>query len=126
MSMMMSGMIKRSKRTLNNINRLYLEKGLQKMLWRYMQFDPERYPTQDTKFHIAASLGIMAREFEQSQFINLLSVTPPDSPMFALMIKGIFDNSSLSNKEELVAIANKMVQMKLNPQPDPIQQQSIQ
>jgi len=125
MSMMMSGMIKRSKRALANINRLYLDKGLQKMLWRYMQFDPERYPVSDYKFKIKTSLGIMAREFEQTQFINLLSVTPPDSPMFSLMVKGIFDNSSLSNKEELVAIADQMLQSQMNPEPDPMQQEAM-
>jgi len=119
MSMMLSGMIKRSKRTMANINRLYLERGLKKMLWRYMQFRPDRYPVSDYTFKVKSSLGIMAREVEQTQFVNLLSVTPPNSPMFTLMVKGIFDNSSLANKEELMAIADQLLQSQMNPQQDP-------
>lgn len=48
-------------------------------------------------------MGIMAREYEQGQLTQLLSIVPPDSPVFHTLIEGIFENSSLTNKSELLA-----------------------
>lgn len=103
MSMMLSASIKRQKRNLQNFQRNFLEKFLEKALWRFIQFDPKHYPVADTKFKALGTLGIMAREYEQQQFIQLLSVTPPDSPLFPVIVKGIIDNSSVQNRADMVS-----------------------
>jgi hypothetical protein len=87
---------------------------------RYMQYDPERYPSQDFDFVPASTLGMIAREYEQQQFIGLLQTLGPDSPVLPLVLKGIVKGSSLSNKEEL---AEQLEQLS---QPNPEQQQMAQ
>jgi len=117
MSMALSSAIKRSKRTLANIERSIIKPFLYKAAWRFMQFDEENFPVRDINFITHSSLGITARELEQQQLIQLLQTVPPESPAFMVMLKAIYDNSSLSNKEELVTVIEQMMQ------PDPQAQQ---
>lgn len=120
MSMAMAGIIKKYKRTLTNFQEDFLIPLIKKAAFRYMQFDPERYPSKDYKFMPTATLGIMAREHEQQQFIALLQTLGPNTPVLPLILKGIISNSSLSNKAELGAALDKMSQ------PDPQQAQMQQ
>ena len=110
MSMAMAGIIKKYKRTLSNFQEDFLIPFINKAAWRYMQFDPERYPSADVKFIPTATLGILAREFEQQQFIALLQTLGPDTPVLPLILKGILGNSSLSNRMELIAALDQMSQ----------------
>lgn len=119
MSMVVGSMIKRSRRTLANIERELIIPMVNKSLWRYMQFDPERYPMKDYKFRVRATTGIMAREFEQGQMISLLSNVPQESPAFWMLIKGIFENSSIDSREYMVKFADSMLKQAENPQPPP-------
>ena len=120
LSMAMAGIIKKYKRTLTNFQEDFLIPLIRKAAFRYMQFDPERYPSKDFKFMPTATLGIMAREHEQQQFIALLQTLGPNTPVLPLILKGIISNSSLSNKVELGAALDKMSQ------PDPQQAQMQQ
>lgn len=122
MSMAMAGIIKKYKRTLSNFQEDFLIPFINKAAWRYMQFDPERYPSVDVKFIPTATLGILAREFEQQQFIALLQTLGPDTPVLPLILKGIVQNSSLSNRMELIATLDQMSQ----PNPEQQQQQQMQ
>lgn len=119
MSMIASGAIKRSKRTMQNIERNFLIPIIDKFAWRYMQFDPNRYPASDTKFMARSTMGIMAREFEQQQLTNLLQAVPPESPAHWILLKGIIDNSSMDNKEEMMQVMDQLLQQSLHPQPPP-------
>jgi hypothetical protein len=122
MSMAMAGIIKKYKRTLSNFQEDFLIPFINKAAWRYMQFDPERYPSADVKFIPTATLGILAREFEQQQFIALLQTLGPDTPVLPLILKGIVQNSSLSNRAELIATLDQMSQ----PNPEQQAQQQMQ
>lgn len=108
MSMIQGGFIKRSKRAMRNVEVKFLDKIIQKALWRYMQFDGERYP-QDYKFVVNSTMGIMAREFEQATLTQMLQVIPPESPIFPAVIKGIIENSASANKSELMASLKAMM-----------------
>ena len=108
MSMAMAGIIKKYKRTLTNFQEDFLIPFINKAAWRYMQFDTERYPSVDVKFMPTATLGILAREFEQQQFIALLQTLGPDTPVLPLILKGILQNSSLTNRQELIATLEQM------------------
>src|SRR6056297_154873 len=123
-SMAMSSAIKRSKRTLGNIERSVIKPFLYKATWRFMQYDEENFPVRDINFITHSSLGITARELEQHQLIQLLQTVPPESPAFMVMLKAIYDNSSLSNKEELVTVIEQMMQP--NPQAQQMQQMQQQ
>ena len=117
MSMAMAGIIKKYKRTLSNFQEDFMIPLINKAAYRYMQFDPERYPSVDMKFMPTATLGILAREFEQQQMIALLQTLGPNTPVLPLILKGILQNSSLSNRAELIAALDQMSQ------PDPQAQQ---
>jgi hypothetical protein len=124
MSMAMAGIIKKYKRTLSNFQEDFLIPFINKAAWRYMQFDPERYPSADVKFIPTATLGILAREFEQQQFIALLQTLGPNTPVLPLILKGILGNSSLSNRMELIAALEQMSQP--NPEAQQLQQMQQQ
>jgi hypothetical protein len=120
MSMAVATIIKKYKRTLVNFQEDFLIPFIQKAAFRYMQFDPERYPSVDMKFIPTATLGIIAREYEQQQFIGLLQTLGPNTPVLPLILKGILNNSSLSNRYELISALDQMSQ------PDPQAQQIAQ
>ena len=120
MSMVVGSMIKRSKRTLANVERGGLRPLVQKMLWRNMQFNPNRYPLRDYKFKVRGSMGIMAREFEQGQMVSLLSTVPGESPAFWMLMKGIYENSNIDDREEMIKFAeSKLEQSQQPPPPNP-------
>lgn len=94
--------IKKSKRTLVNFQEQFLIPFITKAAHRYMQFDPEAFPTRDFTFVPTSHLGIIAREFEQVQFINLLKTLGPDSKITPIILTAIIENSGLENREELI------------------------
>jgi len=124
MSMSVAGIIKKYKRTLMNFQEDFMVPLIQKAAWRFMQFEPERYPTVDLTFTPTATLGIVAREYEQSQLIGLLQTLGPDTPVLPMILRGIIENSSLSNKAEMVAKLEEMMQP--NPETQAIQQEIAQ
>ena len=127
MSIMQAGSIKRSKRTLSNIENNFIKPFIEKAAWRYMQFDPERYPVRDYTFMVSSTMGIMARELEQQQLTALLSTVPPDSPAYWMLIRGIYDNSSIKDKEKMLALVDQLLEQSLQPKgPDPMEEAKLQ
>ena len=119
-SMSMGAIIKRHKRTLINFQESFLIPMIEKCAWRYMQFDPDHYPVSDYKFVPSSSLGVIAREYEVTQLVQLLQTLGQDSPMYPMLVSAVIDNMGLSNREELMA------QMQQASQPNPEQQQMQQ
>jgi len=101
-SMSLGAIIKRHKRTLINFQESFLLPMVAKVAHRYMQFDPENYPVKDFKFVTTSSLGIIAREYEVTQLVQLLQTMSPESPMYPMLIESIVDNMNLSNREEVI------------------------
>jgi hypothetical protein len=120
MSMAIATIIKKYKRTLVNFQEDFLIPFIQKAAFRYMQFDPERYPSVDMTFIPTATLGIIAREHEQQMFIGLLQTLGPNTPVLPLILKGVLANSSLTNRYELMEQLDKMSQP--NPQAEQMAQ----
>jgi len=107
-SAMIGAFVKRSKRAAGTIEENLIKPLVQKSLWRYMQFDPQRYPV-DFKFKVNAAMGIMAREVEAMQLTQLLGMLPQEvAPNVALAVaKGIVDLSSVTNKTEIKSVIDK-------------------
>ena len=122
MSMAVASIIKKYKRTLVNFQEDFLIPFINKAAYRFMQFDPERYPSVDMVFIPTATLGIIAREYEQAQFISLLQTLGPDTPVLPIILKGIVANSSLSNRAELMTRLDSMGQV----DPEAQQKQMVQ
>lgn len=108
-SLQQAGFVKRSKRAMANVSRNFLQVIVQKMLWRYMQFDSKRYPI-DVDFRVMGTLGIVARELEQNQLTQMLGVVEAGSPPHLVLIKAIFDNSSSPYKAQINAAVDQMLQ----------------
>ena len=119
-SMSLGAIIKRHKRTLINFQDSFLIPFISKAAWRYMQFEPELYPVADYKFNTSSSLGIMAREYEVTQLVQLLQTMGQDSPVYNTLIESVIDNMNLSNREELIASIRKANE------PNPQEQQEKQ
>lgn len=102
MSMSLSGAIKRYKRTLLNFQEQFLIPALEKTMWRYIQYEPERYRAIPYQFKASSTLGLIAREYETQQLVGLIQTTPPESPAHAALMMAIVDNSSLPNRAELI------------------------
>ena len=124
MSMLQAASIKRQKRTLLNFQDSFLIPMINKTVWRKIQFDNERYPAVDFKFKAYSSLGIMAKELETTQMVQLLSMTPQGSPAFFVILTSIFENSSLSNRQQLVQAIQQMMQP--NPEEQQVKQIEMQ
>lgn len=116
--------IKKYKRTLINFQEDFLIPFIYKATWRRMQFDPDRYPAVDVKFIPTATLGIIAREYEQKQMAFLIQTLGAQSPLTPILMAGIVSNSSLSNREEMLEQMKQMNQP--NPQQQQMQQQHMQ
>lgn len=113
-SMIQSSALKRQRAVMANIERQLLNPFVQKTLWRLMQFNPTRYQA-DYEFVVKGTMGIVAKEFEQSSMTSLLSIIPPESPAHGILLKGIVELSTGPNRDELVAALEQAMQ------PDPKQ-----
>lgn len=113
-SMSLGAIIKRTKRTLINFQESFLIPFVTKVAHRYMQFEPDVYPVNDYKFNVVSSLGIIAREYEVTQLVQLLQTMGTDSPLYPVLIQSIIDNMNISNREQLIQIIQQASQP--NPQ----------
>jgi hypothetical protein len=103
-----------------NFQEQFLIPFVKKAAFRFMQFDPERYPAADYNFTASSNLGIIAREYEQMQFMNLLKTLGPDSKIVPLVLQAIIENSGLNNRE---ALLQQLAQMSQPSEGDQMQQQ---
>jgi hypothetical protein len=120
MSMAQSASIKRQKRTLMNFQNTFLIPLINKSMWRKIQFDVERYPVSDYKFVPYSTMGIMAKELEMTQMVQMLQAIPKDSPAFNVILLAMMQNSSIHNRDQIVSSLTQ------GNQPNPEQQQMQQ
>jgi len=124
LSITLSGILKRNKRTLVNFQDQFLIPFIEKAAWRFMQFDPEHFPVKDWKFVPSSTLGMLAREVEQMQYINLMKTLGPTSPVLPVLLRGVVETSSLGNRQQLLQMLDQMNQP--NPQEEQIKAQVMQ
>ena len=123
-SMGLGAIIKRHKRTLINFQENFLIPFIEKAACRYMQFVPELYPVKDYKFVATSTLGIIAREYETTQLVQLLQTMPQESPVYNLLVTAVVDNMAISNRDEIIAAIQQAAQP--NPQAQQLQQVQTQ
>ena len=122
LSITLSSILKKNKRTLVNFQDQFLIPFIEKAAWRFMQFDPEHFPVQDWKFIPSSTLGMLAREVEQMQFINLMKTLGPDSPLVPILMRGVIETSSLANRKQLIT----MLEQQMQPNPEQQKMQEMQ
>ena len=126
LSMALSGLMKKNKRTLINFQEDFLMPFINKAAWRFMQFDPERYPVQDFNFIPTSTMGMVAREYEQQQMMGLMSTLGAQSPIVPVLLQGIIASSSMSNREEIISTLQEMTQQPVDPMQEQMQQIAMQ
>ena len=124
MSMQQSASIKRQKRTLMNFQNTFLIPMINKSMYRKIQFDVDRYPVTDYKFVPYSTMGIMAKELEMQQMVQMLQAIPKDSPAFNVILLAMMQNSSIHNRDAIVAGLQQGEQV--DPQMAEMQQMGIQ
>ena len=124
MSMMQSASIKRQKRTLMNFQNTFLIPMINKAMWRKIQFDVDRYPVSDYKFVPYSTMGIMAKELEMQQMVSMLQAIPKDSQAFNVILLAMLQNSSIHNRDAIVAALQEGQQG--NPQLEQMQQAALE
>ena len=102
LSVALATVLKKNKRTLVNFQDNFLVPFITKVAHRFMQFAPEEFPVADYKFVANSSLGNLAKEVEQVQFLNLLKTLGPNSPIVPILLEGIIENSSIENRAMLI------------------------
>jgi len=123
-SMGLGAIIKRHKRTLINFQENFLIPMIEKSACRYMQFVPELYPVKDYKFVVTSTLGIIAREYEVTQLVQLLQTMPQGSPMYNQLVLAVIDSMALANRDEFKATIEQMNQP--NPEEQEVQKMAQQ
>lgn len=119
-SMSLGAIIKRHKRTLINFQDSFLIPFIKSAACRYMQFDAENYPVNDYIFEVTSTLGIIAREYEVTQLVQLLQTMSQESAAYPLILQAVIDNMQLQNREQLIQTLQESMQ------PDPAAQEAAQ
>lgn len=132
-SMMLSGIVKRHKRTLMNFIEKFYVPSLRKIMWRNMEFSPERYTPLNWTFNTASTMGILQREYESQNLVSLMQTMDPTSKEHKLLLMGVVANTGLNRRaeimkmiEESIGNAAKVEAAQAQMQTDPLQQQLMQ
>lgn len=109
-----SGFIKRSKRTMYNIEG-FMNRLIRRVVRLKMQYQPHLYK-EDYNFSVRGTMGIMARELEQKFLVNLVSVLGPESPASMPIIQAVFEHSGSPVKSDVLAKLREMENKKPTPE----------
>jgi len=97
---------------------------INKSMYRKIQFDVDRYPVTDYKFVPYSTMGIMAKELEMQQMVQMLQAIPKDSPAFNVILLAMMQNSSIHNRDAIVSGLQQGEQV--DPQMAEMQQMGVQ
>ena len=122
-SMSLAGVVKRMKRSLMRFTDQFFIPALKKILWRNMQYAPERYIPMNSTFSASTTMGIMQREYEMLQLTQLLQAVQPGGPAHSALLKGVIAHTGLQNRREIMDLLDKQVQAPAVPPVDPMTMQ---
>jgi len=132
-SMMLSGIVKRHKRTLMNFVERFYVPALRKIMWRNMQFAPQRYTPLNWTFNTASTMGILQREYEQASLVSLMQTMDPTSKEYKLLLMGVVSNTGLTKRVDIMKMIEQSIQNAASVENaqtqatvDPLQQQLMQ
>ena len=112
-SMSLSAIIKRQKRTLLNFQENFLLPLVKKAAYRYMQYDPENFPIKDYTFIPISTMGVIQREYEVGQLGQILQSLQPGTPTHGIVLQAMIEHMQVGNRQEIVE------QLKKEAEPNP-------
>lgn len=110
-SMSLSGIVKRNKRTLMRYIDRFLAPALRKLMWRYMQYDNPRYTPVNLTFNMSSTMGIMQREYEMMSLVQVLQSVQPGTTEHLLILSGIVSNSGMQGRDGILNALSKKLQI---------------
>ncbi len=123
MSMSRGNIVKRTKRMLRLVEKNFLQPLIEKFILRHMEHNSEVYPFVDLKFRVRTTMGLVAREVENSQLTQLMGFIPPESPVFYAVLGQIVDN--MGNKDK-GSIQQAIQQLQEGTQQEPSEEEKLQ
>ena len=109
-SMMLSGIVKRHKRTLMGFIDRFFIPALRKIMWRNMQFYPERYTPVNWSFVASSTMGILQREYETQNLTALMQTMEPQSPEYKMLLMGVVANTGLTHRTQIIDMLKASIQ----------------
>jgi hypothetical protein len=109
-SMMLSGIVKRHKRTLMGFVDRFFVPALRKMMWRNMQFYPERYTPLNWTFVASSTMGILQREYETQNLVSLMQTMQPESKEYKLLLMAVVQNTGLTHRTQIMQMIEQSIQ----------------
>lgn len=123
-SMMLSGIVKRHKRTLMGFVDRFFIPALRKIMWRNMQFYPERYTPVNWSFVASSTMGILQREYETQNLVSLMNTMEPQSAEYKMLLMGVIANTGLTHREQMIDMLKQSIQSAQQAQQLQLQQAS--
>jgi hypothetical protein len=123
-SMMLSGIVKRHKRTLLGFIEKFFIPALRKIMWRNMQFYPERYAPFNWSFVASSTMGILQREYETQNLTALMQTMEPQSPEYKMLLMGVVANTGLTHRTQIIEMLKSSIQQAQQAQQMQMQQAS--
>ena len=111
--------LRRNKGIASNVERGLMQPMITKLAWRSMQFKPRRFPPTDFKFKARGAMGILERDAERSNLVELLQAIPPESPAFFAIVRLIVESGPYEQHQQIMAILDGLIAAALNPPPPP-------
>jgi hypothetical protein len=108
-SMMLSGIVKRHKRTLMGFIDRFFVPALTKIMWRNMQFYPERYTPLNWTFVASSSMGILQREYETQNLTALMQTMEPQSKEYKMLLMAVVSNTGLTQRAQIVDMLDESI-----------------
>lgn len=116
LSAVLGASVKRSARTLLNIERDYVLPLIEKSARRLHDMAPDLYPKLEARPKINSGVGIMLRELENQQLAQLMQQIPDASAQLA-MLSMIVEGSSIrgEEKKKVLAIVDEIIERSMAP-----------
>jgi len=116
LSAVLGASVKRSARTLLNIERDYVLPLIEKAARRLHDMAPELYPVLESRPKINSGVGIMLRELENQQLAQLMTQLPDSAAQLSLLAM-VVEGSSIrgEEKQKVLGIISEMVERAMAP-----------
>lgn len=100
-SAVMTGLVKKTKRSLLLFEHGFVSRFVKGIAYRYMQFEPQTFPAKDLTFNVKGLIGMLQMEQEHSKYMHMLQTLGPTSPLVPALTSSLVLTSNLSNKQQL-------------------------
>lgn len=113
LQMALAGAVKKAKRSSALFQTEFLAPFIQESVWRLYQFEGDKFQVKGGIFTPVASLGILAREYENNRYISMLATLGPETPLVPLLVARIIRSSDAPDREKMAAQFEQIAQQKM-------------